>query len=148
MDCPRCNSNQYHKAGTVKGKQRYKCKNCHYFYSVEKKSTAQNKEIKRLALEMYLEGIGFNSIARIFNISHVSVQQWVKSNEKVLKELKSDGIIKIIEFDKMLVHLLKKGMKKHRGFLIIELCPDTTNSFWVLGDQKQVRAYGKKNRIF
>jgi len=97
---------------------------------------------------MYLEGIGFNSIARIFNISHVSVQQWVKSNEKVLKELKSDGIIKIIEFDKMLVHLLKKGMKKHRGFLIIELCPDTTNSFWVLGDQKQVRAYGKKNRVF
>jgi len=148
MDCPKCNSNLHHKAGVIKGKQRYRCKECHYFYTVGKKSTGQDKGIKRLALEMYLEGIGFNSIARIFGVSHVSVQQWVKKNERILIGLKTDCPVNIIELDELYVYLSAKEKENHRGFLVIELCPGTTKSFWVLGEQKQVRVYGKKNRIF
>ncbi|WP_455708858.1 IS1/IS1595 family N-terminal zinc-binding domain-containing protein, partial [Capnocytophaga canimorsus] len=38
MKCTRCESLNKIKAGFVGGRQRYKCKDCGYFFSVEKKS--------------------------------------------------------------------------------------------------------------
>jgi transposase-like protein len=46
----------------VKGLQRYKCKDCVYHYTVEQKSDVKSGEIRRLALEMYLEGISLLSV--------------------------------------------------------------------------------------
>ena len=61
MQCPKCNSDDYTNDGIVKSKQRYKCKKCNYRYTVQMKSTAKPKELKRLALILYLEGLGFRS---------------------------------------------------------------------------------------
>jgi transposase-like protein len=36
MNCPKCESANYCKDGKVQGRQRYRCKECHY-HSVEKK---------------------------------------------------------------------------------------------------------------
>ena len=91
MNCNRCSSNNYTKAGFVKGRQRYKCKDCLRYYSVERKSTAVSKEKKRMALELYLEGLGFNAIGRILKVSHVSVLKWVRKYGKSAEELRSDA---------------------------------------------------------
>lgn len=62
MNCPRCKSSNHKKSGKVDGRQRYKCNDCGYNYTVEIKSTASSTSVKRQALQLYLEGLGFRSI--------------------------------------------------------------------------------------
>lgn len=81
MKCYKRQSENSVKAGFIRGIQRYKCKECGCFYSVEKKSDVKTPEQKPLALEMYLEGLGFRSRGRILNISYGTVYQWVKKWE-------------------------------------------------------------------
>jgi transposase-like protein len=63
------------KSGKVKGKQRYKCKDCGCHYSVELKSTAKSKAMKKQALHLYLEGLGFRSIGRFLGVSNALIHQ-------------------------------------------------------------------------
>ena len=72
MRCLRCKSDQRIKDGIVKGRQRYQCKACGFRYTVEYKSGI-TPYFKRLALMMYLEGLGFRSIGRILGVSNVAV---------------------------------------------------------------------------
>jgi transposase-like protein len=78
MNCPKCHNNKPCKDSIVHGSQRYKCKSCNYRYTVEKKSDIKSPEVCRLALEMYLEGMGFRSIGRILKISYGVGYQWIK----------------------------------------------------------------------
>jgi transposase-like protein len=78
MDCPRCKDIRYCKAGKVKCRQRYKSKTCNYYYTVAQKSDVKSSCTKRMAFEMYLEGLGFRAIGRILKISYGTVYQWVK----------------------------------------------------------------------
>jgi transposase-like protein len=64
MNCPKCNSSNHKKNGIVGERQRYKCSDCGYNYTVELKSTAFSTSVKRQALQLYLEGLGFRSIGR------------------------------------------------------------------------------------
>jgi transposase-like protein len=40
MECPKCSCEKSVKSGIIKGRQRYKCKECACNYTVEIKSTA------------------------------------------------------------------------------------------------------------
>ena len=75
MNCPKCNKNEFIKSGMAFGRQRYLCKPCNYYYTVELKD---NTAIKKQALDLYLEGLGFRSIGRIIKVSHVTVYNWIK----------------------------------------------------------------------
>ncbi|MCF6231123.1 MAG: IS1 family transposase, partial [Gammaproteobacteria bacterium] len=79
MDCPKCKSNNKTKDGIVKQKQRYKCKECGFRFTVATGSSAKPLYLKKLALQLYLEGSGFRSIGRILNVSNVSVLNWIRS---------------------------------------------------------------------
>jgi transposase len=46
---------------------------------VELKSTAKPKSMKKQALHLYLEGLGFRSIGRLLGVSNVSVLNRIKS---------------------------------------------------------------------
>ena len=61
MNCPRCGSLSYCKDGKVNNRQRYLCKDCVYRYSVNRKFGVKSAAVRRMALEMYLEGLGFRS---------------------------------------------------------------------------------------
>jgi len=87
MNCPKCNSSNKIKAGKTKGRQRYRCKECGFNYSVEMKSTAKPKSVKIQALHMYLEGLGFCAIGRILGVSNVSVLRWIRAFGQKVKEL-------------------------------------------------------------
>ena len=65
-NCPKCHSEDCTKDGIVKGKQRYKCKSCGYRHTVSHRGISL--DIKRQALELYLEGLGFRSIGRFFEM--------------------------------------------------------------------------------
>ncbi|MCO5380991.1 MAG: IS1 family transposase [Methanosarcina barkeri] len=110
MNCPRCKSLDHNKNGKVNGRQRYKCSDCGYNYSVELKSTASSASVKRQALQLYLEGLGFRSIGRFLGVSHVSIQKWIKKFGQELEELKSENEISIVEMDEMHTYI---GNKKY-----------------------------------
>ncbi|KAA6314454.1 hypothetical protein EZS27_034928 [termite gut metagenome] len=87
MNCPRCNSDKRVKSGFIKGKQRYKCKACGYHFTVESKSTSKPLSLKKQALRLYLEGLGFRSIGRILGVSNVSVLRWIRCFGQNVQEL-------------------------------------------------------------
>ena len=78
IQCPSCRSNQYVKSGIIKGRQRYKCKQCHYSFTVLKEGKHIDAYYVVKALQLYLEGVTLREIERILGISHVSVMNWVK----------------------------------------------------------------------
>ena len=89
MKCSKCTSENKIKNGFVKGRQRYRCKNCGNNYSVEQKSTAKLPSERRMGLMMYLEGLGFTSIGRLLGVSHVAVIKWIKKYGSQLSEIKN-----------------------------------------------------------
>lgn len=76
--CPNCNSDNYIKSGIVNKRQRYKCKACCYFFSVNKIGKKIDDYYVNKALQLYLEGLTYREIERILGISHVSIMNWVK----------------------------------------------------------------------
>ena len=69
--CPKCSSEKCVKDGIVKGKQRYRCKSCDFRHTVQHRG--KSPDVKRQALELYLEGLGFRSIGRFLKCSHQSI---------------------------------------------------------------------------
>jgi len=126
IKCPKCNSENYVKNGKTNNKQRYLCKECKYNFSSFQKR-GKSKEIKKQAIEMYLEGLGFRSIGRVLKVSNVAVLKWVrKATENlrdILKENKELKYYKIekMELDEMWHFVLKKQTNCGFGLQLIDL---------------------------
>ncbi len=143
MNCPRCKSPDHKKNGKISGRQRYQCRDCRYNYSVELKSTASSTFVKRQALQLYLEGLGFRSIGRLLGVSHVSVQNWIKKFGKELEDLKSENEIAIIELDEMHTYIGNKKNIAGSGLLLIELGKSSSTALLVVEEQKLDNSSGK-----
>jgi transposase-like protein len=76
--CPRCYSEKLTKSGVVKDRQRYKCKDCNYCFTVNKLGKKIDNYYIIKALQLHLEGVSYREIERLLGISHVSVMNWVK----------------------------------------------------------------------
>ena len=76
--CPNCNAQQSIKSGIINKRQRYKCKACNYYYTVNKIGKKINDYYVNKALQLYLEGLTYREIERILGVSHVSIINWVK----------------------------------------------------------------------
>jgi len=76
--CPNCDAENSIKSGVIKDRQRYKCKSCNYFFTVDKIGKKIDDYYVNKALQLYLEGLTYREIERILGISHVSVMNWVK----------------------------------------------------------------------
>lgn len=126
-NCPKCQTEQCSKDGIVKGRQRYRCKNCGYRHTVAYKWYSE--ELKRQALSMYLEGLGFRSIGRLLNCSHVAVYQWIKQyGEKArLEELPSTEL-EVVEMDEMHSYVGSKKTLAGYGLPLTE--PESDSSTW------------------
>ena len=142
--CPKCKSTERVKNGHAKGRPRYRCKECSYDYTVMQKSTGVPADKKRLAVQMYLEGLGFNSIGRILNVSHVSVIKWISKYGKQAEELKSDKEIQVIEMDEMHSYIGSKKTISGYGLLLIDMESDSSTSYWVKGTGLLVKGFGEK----
>jgi transposase len=136
MNCPKCKSSNNKKNGIVGERQRYKCHDCDYNYSVEIKSTAISTFVKRQALQLYLEGLGFRSIGRFLGVSHVSVQKWIKKFGQELEDLKSENEISIVEMDEMHTYIGNKKNIAGYGLLLIELGKSSSTALLVVEERK------------
>ncbi len=109
MDCPKCKSDEKTKDDVVKGRQRYKCKDCVFRYTVASGSKAKSLYLKKLALQLYLEGLGFRSIGRFLRVSNATVLDWIRTYGEQIEELKSTTPVMYTEMDEMHTYV---GQKK------------------------------------
>ena len=118
-NCPRCKSENIRKDGIVKQRQRFRCKECNYRFTVE--YIGKPEKLKRDALILYLEGLGFRSIGRYLGVSHVAVFNWIKSFGQSIDNIRSDDKIEIIEIDEMHTYVGSKKTSFGSGLLLIEM---------------------------
>ena len=142
--CPKCGSTERVKNGHAKGRPRFRCKACGYDYTVMQKSTAVSTSQKRLALQLYLEGLGFNSIGRVIGVSHVAVLKWIREYGKQAEELRSENEITVLEMDEMHSYIGSKKTISGFGLLLIDMEKDSSTAHWVPGELSQVRNSGNQ----
>ena len=120
--CPNCNSDQYIKSGIVNDRQRYKCKSCGYFFTVNKLGKRIDDYYVNKALQLYLEGLTYREIERILGISHVSIINWVKKY-KIKRPYKTDyhPTYKILNANELSKYFQSTENLSGAGVLITEL---------------------------
>ena len=147
MNCPKCKKEKNCKSGIIKGRQRYKCKDCKYYYTVEQRAGTADKATKRQALELYLEGLGFRSIGRLLKFSNVSILNWIRSFGAQVQDLRAEHPVKIIELDEMHTYIGSKKNIAGYGLLLIEMQKDSSTAHWVQGELSQGKSSGVPSKI-
>ena len=101
--CKNCGSEHAVKNGRVRGKQRYRCKECSFNF-VEGDARTNEKIAAKKAMLVLLYSLGkasFNLLARIFDTWPSQVYRWVLQEGLSLPEQKVSAAIKEMEFDEM-----------------------------------------------
>ncbi|RZJ72757.1 helix-turn-helix domain-containing protein [Flavobacterium sp.] len=120
--CPKCQNEQVVKSGVINDRQRYLCKKCKYYFTVNKLGKKIDNYYVTKALQLYLEGISYREIERIIGVSHVTVSNWVKEF-KVKKPSHSDyhPTYKIYNHSELIEFLKDKSHLSGAGMIITEL---------------------------
>ncbi|ODS29770.1 MAG: hypothetical protein SCARUB_05125 [Candidatus Scalindua rubra] len=149
MQCPKCKSENFTKDGIVKNKQRYKCKTCNFRYTVIQKSTEKPLYLKKFALQLYLEGLGFRSIGRVLKVSNVSVLNWIRQFGEQVKGLRSNEPVSVTEIDEMHTYIGTKKTINGYGLLLIDMKSDSSTSLLATEALPQVSDSGliSKNNL-
>src|ERR1700749_815440 len=91
MICKRCSAADYVNNGKVRGLQRYRCKACGCNFTATK-PRGKPAAMKTLALLLYGMGnAGYRMIARLLGLSHVSVDNWIRTEAARLPEPEITG---------------------------------------------------------
>ena len=79
---------------------------------------------RKMAVQMYLEGMGFRAIGRVLEVSNVSVLRWVRQAAQAIKDTKlwerSHTAPECIQIDEMWHYIQKNKMNFGCGLLMIE----------------------------
>ncbi len=144
MNCPKCNSDAKTKDGVVKGRQRYKCRDCGFRYTVASGSKAKPLYMRRLALQLYLEGLGFRSIGRVLMVSNVTVLNWIRAFGEQIEDLKRTDPVVYTEMDEMHTYVGQKKTIDGYGLLLIDMGKHSSTSLLVTGALRQDESSGMK----
>jgi transposase len=88
---------------------------------VARKSDVKTNEVKRQALELYLEGLGFRAIGRFLHISYGTVYQWVKHWKGHVELPDRNESIAVVELDEMHTYVGRKKTTAGYGLLLIDM---------------------------
>lgn len=122
LACPKCKGDHIVKSGVINNKQRYLCKNCSYYFTVNKIGKKIDNYYVTKALQLYLEGLSFREIERILGVSHVTVSNWVKEF-RVKKPSHGDyhPTYRIFSHTELVEYLKNKDQLSGAGMIITEL---------------------------
>lgn len=120
--CPSCKSTQVIKSGIIRDRQRFKCKKCNYYFTVDKIGKSINDYYVTKALQLYVEGISYREIERILGVSHVSVMNWVKKYGISRPEnIDYHPTYKILSHGELTSFISNKNQLSGAGMIITEL---------------------------
>ncbi|QSS97041.1 terminase gpP N-terminus-related DNA-binding protein [Psychroflexus sp. ALD_RP9] len=121
-NCPQCNSDKIIKSGIVNSKQRYQCKKCNYYFTVNKLGKQIDNYYVTKALQLYLEGLSYREIERILGVSHVSIMNWVKKYKvNRIKQTDYHPTYKILNHSELADYFKNREQLKGAGVIITEL---------------------------
>jgi len=122
LACPKCQGNQIIKSGVINSKQRYLCKKCKYFFTVNKIGKKIDEYYVTKALQLYLEGLSYREIERIIGVSHVTISNWVKSfNIKKPSHANYHPTYKIFNHIELIEYIKNKDLLSGAGMIITVL---------------------------
>jgi transposase-like protein len=127
--CKFCNSGRLVKDGKVRGKQRYRCKDCCREQVEGDGRVKYENKIKKSAVVLYLEGNGMRAIARILSeifetrIYFQTIAKWLKQaghivEEEVRNMQTTDKVIDIVEMDELFTYIKKNKIRSEYGLLL------------------------------
>lgn len=120
--CPNCGSDRKIKSGIVNKKQRYKCKKCNYFFTVNKIGKKIDDYYVNKSLQLYLEGLTYREIERILGVSHVSIMNWVKKyNIKRPDNINYHPTYKILSASELSEYFIHSENIRGAGVIVTEL---------------------------
>ena len=136
MQCPKCQSSHNKKNGFRRGKQSYKCKDCGYQFVENPISRKYPPEVKQICLKMYLNGLGFRAIARVTDIDHTTIINWVKEEgEKLPDDALEEEIPEITEIDELQTFVGRKKNKFWIWTVVNHWKPGIL--LWTVGDRSK-----------
>jgi len=130
MQCTKCQSERFVKSGILRGKQRFKCKDCgrHFMLNLSQTVDAEDekKRLVRQAFMLYMAGFSTHKIAAMLgSVTHVTVMNWLRRYGRGLAQIRSTKTAHLVTL-KDSHHIRGSLMKaKGDGFLIIEQSYDT-----------------------
>ena len=71
------------KDGRSRGKQTYRCRDCHHRFTPDGNRRYFPEPVKRQALYMYSEGAGITAVGRVLGVRTATVFSWVKKSPPV-----------------------------------------------------------------
>ena len=112
MVCKKCGIANSVKAGFISGEQRYRCKDCGCKY-VPTRQRGKPEKDKLLAVWLYMHGLLFRAIAKLFRVTPKAVYDWVKAYAKanyVKPEPVGEAVV--VELDEMwhFIHSKNKSL--------------------------------------
>lgn len=120
--CPKCQSKIVVKSGIVNQRQRYRCKHCHYNFTVDKLGKQIDNYVVIKALQLYIEGVSYREIERLLGISHVSVMNWVKKYRiKAPQNSSYRPTYKVLTHSELQSIVSSKEFLKGSGLILTEL---------------------------
>jgi transposase-like protein len=135
-NCPKCHGEGCVKDGIVNGRQRYRCKACGYRHTVAERGAGA--AVRRQALQLYLEGMGFRAIGRFLEVSHVAVYYWVKSFGKAVGSVRNTATeVKVVEMDELHSYVGHKKTTAGFGRLLIDMGDGSSVALWAPATWKQ-----------
>lgn len=129
--CPKCQQHNVVKSGIVKERQRFRCRDCNYYFTVKKLGKQIDDYYVTKALQLYLEGLSFREIERILGISHVTVSSWIKKyNISRPPHSEFHTTYKVFKQNELLEFMQKEENIKGSGLIITEFGDKYTMIKW------------------
>lgn len=120
--CPKCGSSKIIKSGVINNRQRFHCKKCSYYFTINMVGKRVDDYYVIKALQLYLEGVSYREIERLLGVSHVSVMNWVKKyNIKAPERYDYRPSYQILNHQELKEFIAKPGNIGGSGMLITEL---------------------------
>jgi len=105
MRCNKCGSDEKVKNGYAYGRQRWKCKECGYQYTVSQRGKPE--PLRWFAVMLYLNGMSYNAISKIIDVTPATVMYWVRDISDRLPDPRGTGEALEVEIDEMSTFLKK-----------------------------------------
>jgi transposase-like protein len=125
MFCTHCGSKHYVKNGKYKGYQRYRCNNCHRYFSDKVRKFTFADKVR--AIDLLLMNTGVRNTAKIIGCSHPLIIRWIREFagnlrrelQKSEQYLSSEQLPDIIEMDEIYTRVKKGLVESKYGLLIL-----------------------------
>jgi transposase-like protein len=114
--CPYCQRTDHQvKAGqNASGSQRYRCQVCQRKYTPDPNPRGYDEKVRRQALQLYVDGLGFRRIGRSLGVAHRTVINWVNAHAAQVPDAPPvpDTPLEVNELDELFTFV---GEKKTRS---------------------------------